>query len=90
MPTWALVTVIVGWITVWSVIGAWKMTTRDAWPAPAHPTEERKPPAMTIAMSIGAHNLSAVPIIILALIIVGAAIYFIRQRRKNPSNGHDV
>jgi LPXTG-motif cell wall-anchored protein len=45
---------------------------------------------MTIAMSIGAHNLSAVPIIILALIIVGAAIYFIRQRRKNPSNGHDI
>jgi hypothetical protein len=30
MPTWALVTVIVGWITVWSAIGAWKMTTRDA------------------------------------------------------------
>jgi len=30
MPTWALVTVIVRWITVWSAIGAWKMTTRDA------------------------------------------------------------
>jgi hypothetical protein len=30
MPTWALVTVIVGWITIWSAIGAWKMTTRDA------------------------------------------------------------
>jgi LPXTG-motif cell wall-anchored protein len=45
---------------------------------------------MTTAMSTGTHNLSAVPIVILALIIVGAAIYFIRQRRKNPSNGHDV
>jgi hypothetical protein len=30
MPTWALVTVIVGWIVGWSVIGAWKMVTRDA------------------------------------------------------------
>ena len=30
MPTWALVAVIAGWITVWSAIGAWKMTTRDA------------------------------------------------------------
>ncbi len=30
MPTWAMVTVIVGWIIVWSVIGAWRMATRDA------------------------------------------------------------
>jgi hypothetical protein len=30
MPTWAMVTVIVGWIVGWSVIGAWKMMTRDA------------------------------------------------------------
>ena len=30
MPTWAMITVIVGWIIGWSVIGAWKMTTRDA------------------------------------------------------------
>jgi hypothetical protein len=30
MPTWAMITVIVGWIIGWSVIGAWKMATRDA------------------------------------------------------------
>jgi hypothetical protein len=30
MPTWAMVTVIVGWIVGWSVIGAWRMMTRDA------------------------------------------------------------
>jgi hypothetical protein len=30
MPTWALVTVIVGWIVGWTVIGAWKTATRDA------------------------------------------------------------
>lgn len=30
MPTWALVTVITGWIVGWSAIGAWKMMTRDA------------------------------------------------------------
>lgn len=30
MPTWAMVTVIVGWIVGWSVIGAWRMATRDA------------------------------------------------------------
>jgi hypothetical protein len=30
MPTWAMITVIVGWIIAWSAIGAWKMTTRDA------------------------------------------------------------
>jgi hypothetical protein len=30
MPTWALITVIAGWIIGWSAIGAWKMTTRDA------------------------------------------------------------
>ncbi|HEY3979718.1 MAG TPA: hypothetical protein VGM79_20755 [Streptosporangiaceae bacterium] len=30
MPTWAMITVIVGWIVGWSVIGVWKMTTRDA------------------------------------------------------------
>lgn len=29
MPTWAMVTVIVGWIVGWSVIGAWRMATRD-------------------------------------------------------------
>jgi hypothetical protein len=30
MPTWAMVVVIVGWIVVWSVLGAWRMMTRDA------------------------------------------------------------
>ena len=30
MPTWAMVSVIVGWIAAWSVIGAWRMMTRDA------------------------------------------------------------
>jgi hypothetical protein len=30
MPTWAMITVIAGWIAGWSAIGAWKMTTRDA------------------------------------------------------------
>lgn len=29
-PTWAMVTVIVAWIVGWSVIGAWRMATRDA------------------------------------------------------------
>ena len=30
MPTWAMITVITGWIAGWSVIGAWRMSTRDA------------------------------------------------------------
>jgi hypothetical protein len=30
MPTWAMISVIVGWIIGWSVIGAWRMSTRDA------------------------------------------------------------
>ncbi len=30
MPTWAMITVIVGWIVGWSAIGAWRMVTRDA------------------------------------------------------------
>lgn len=30
MPTWAMISVIVGWIVVWSVVGAWRMATRDA------------------------------------------------------------
>jgi hypothetical protein len=30
MPTWAMITVISGWIVGWSVIGAWRMMTRDA------------------------------------------------------------
>jgi hypothetical protein len=30
MPTWAMITVIAGWIIGWSVIGAWRMVTCDA------------------------------------------------------------
>jgi hypothetical protein len=30
MPTWAMISVIVGWIVGWSVIGARRMATRDA------------------------------------------------------------
>jgi hypothetical protein len=30
MPTWAMISVIAGWIIGWSVIGAWRMMTRDA------------------------------------------------------------
>jgi ABC-type multidrug transport system permease subunit len=30
MPTWAMISVIVGWIVVWSGLGAWRMLTRDA------------------------------------------------------------
>jgi LPXTG-motif cell wall-anchored protein len=38
-------------------------------------------------MAIGTHNLSAVPVI-LAVIIIGIAIYFIMKRRRKPPNGH--
>jgi len=30
MPTWAMISVIAGWIVGWSAIGAWRMATRDA------------------------------------------------------------
>lgn len=40
-------------------------------------------------MTIGTHNLSVVPIII-TVIIIGVAIYFITQRRRKPPNGHDT
>jgi hypothetical protein len=30
MPTWAMITVIAGWIAGWTAIGAWRMATRDA------------------------------------------------------------
>jgi hypothetical protein len=29
MPTWAMISVIAGWIVGWSAIGAWRMITRD-------------------------------------------------------------
>ena len=45
---------------------------------------------MTIAMAIGTHNLSAVPII-LAVIIIGIAVYFMwRRRRKQPQRPRQV
>lgn len=43
---------------------------------------------MTIAMAIGTHNLSAVPII-LAVIIIGIVGYFMWQRTRKQPNGHD-
>jgi len=30
MPTWAMISVIVGWIVGWTIVGAWRMATRDA------------------------------------------------------------
>jgi hypothetical protein len=30
MPTWAMISVIVGWFVVWTGLGAWRMATRDA------------------------------------------------------------
>ncbi len=30
MPTWAMISVIVGWLVGWPVVGAWRMMTRDA------------------------------------------------------------
>lgn len=30
MPTWAMITIIAGWIVGWSALGAWRMMTRDA------------------------------------------------------------
>lgn len=30
MPTWAMVAVISGWVVAWTVLGAWRMRTRDA------------------------------------------------------------
>jgi hypothetical protein len=30
MPTWAMITVIAGWILGWALIGAWKTNSRDA------------------------------------------------------------
>jgi hypothetical protein len=30
MPTWTMITVMVGWIVGWSVIAAWRMATSDA------------------------------------------------------------
>jgi len=30
MPTWAMVSVIVGWFVVWTAVGAWKTVRRDA------------------------------------------------------------
>jgi hypothetical protein len=43
---------------------------------------------MSIALAIGAHNLSVAPVIV-AVIIIGVAIYFMLQRRRNRPNGRD-
>jgi preprotein translocase subunit YajC len=43
---------------------------------------------MTIAMAIGTHNISVVPVILI-VIIIGVAIYFIMQRRRKSPDGHD-
>jgi preprotein translocase subunit YajC len=43
---------------------------------------------MTIAATIGTHNISAVPVIV-AVIIIGVAIYFIMRRRRKSPGGHD-
>jgi hypothetical protein len=44
---------------------------------------------MTIAMTIGTHNLSVVPLI-LAVTIIGVAISLIMRRSRKPPNGHDT
>jgi hypothetical protein len=43
---------------------------------------------MTVAIAIGKHNLSVAPVII-AVIIIGVAIYFIWKRRSGRPNGGD-
>ncbi len=43
---------------------------------------------MEVAIAVGQHNLSAAPVI-LAVVLIGAVIYFFWQRRKNQPNGHD-
>ena len=44
---------------------------------------------MTIARAIGSRNLSAVPVII-AVIIICVASYFIMRRLRKPPSGHDT
>jgi hypothetical protein len=41
---------------------------------------------MELAIAVGQHNLSAAPVI-LAVIVIAVAAYFIWQRRKNQPNG---
>jgi hypothetical protein len=47
------------------------------------PEQIRRTPAMTIAISVGAHNLSVFPVI-LAVIIIGVVLYFTLWRRRKP------
>jgi hypothetical protein len=49
----------------------------------------KETPAMTIAMAIGTHNLSVVPIIV-AVIIIGVAIFVKMRRSRKTPNGHDT
>ena len=44
---------------------------------------------MTIAITVGAPNLSVIPVV-LAVLIIGVAISFLARRRRKPPNGHDT
>lgn len=45
---------------------------------------------MTIAISVGAHNLSAFPVILaMIIIIIGAVLYLTRWRRRKPPGDRD-
>ena len=43
---------------------------------------------MTIAISVGAHNISVFPVV-LAVLVVGVVLYFTRWRRRNRPGGDD-
>ncbi len=40
-----------------------------------------------VAIAIGKHNLTAVPLIVI-LILICVAVYFVWQRRRNQRDGH--
>lgn len=44
---------------------------------------------MTIAISVGAHNLSAFPVILAVIIIIGALLYFTMWSRRKPPGDRD-
>ena len=43
---------------------------------------------MPLAIAVGKHNLSAVPVIVLVIVIC-VAVYFAWQRRRNQQSGQD-
>ena len=43
---------------------------------------------MTIAISVGAHNISVFPVV-LAVLVVGVVLYFTRWRRRNRPGDDD-